>query len=110
MKEPQLNPQVTDVAPNGPVLTAYDEEHMMTYMRVLDAEQQGADWRDVSRIVLRIDPETEADPRADSVRKPPLARQMDDRARLSPAVAKRCLIIATPLHVVRALSFRRAIH
>jgi hypothetical protein len=32
---------------------------MITYMRVLDADQQGADWRDVSRIVLRID--TEAD-------------------------------------------------
>jgi hypothetical protein len=61
MKEPQLNPQVTDVAPNGPVLTAYDEEHMITYMRVLHADQQGADWREVSRIVLRIDPDTEAD-------------------------------------------------
>jgi hypothetical protein len=61
VKEPQLNPQVADVAPNGPVLTAYDEEHMITYMRVLDAEQQGADWRDVARIVLRIDPDTEAE-------------------------------------------------
>jgi hypothetical protein len=38
----------------------YDEEHMITYMRMLDAVQQGADWRDVSRIVLRIDPDTEA--------------------------------------------------
>ena len=35
MKEPQLNPQVTDVAPSGPVLTAYDEEYMITYMRYL---------------------------------------------------------------------------
>ena len=61
MKKSQLNPQVTDVAPNGPVLTAYDEEHMITYMRVLDADQQGADWREVSRIVLRIDPDTEAE-------------------------------------------------
>jgi hypothetical protein len=47
-------------APSGPVLTAYDEEHMITYMRVLDVDQQGADWRKVSRIVLRIDPDTEA--------------------------------------------------
>jgi hypothetical protein len=47
-------------APSGPVLTAYDEEHVITYMRVLDADQQGADWREVSRIVLRIDPDTEA--------------------------------------------------
>ena len=34
---------------------------MITYMRVLDVDQQGADWRKVSRIVLRIDPDTEAD-------------------------------------------------
>ncbi|MFG3595542.1 DNA -binding domain-containing protein [Bradyrhizobium sp. RDI18] len=61
MKEPQLNPQVADLAPAGPTLTMYDEEHMITYMRVLDADQQGADWRDVSRIVLHIDPDTAAD-------------------------------------------------
>jgi len=47
-------------APSGLVLTAYDEEHMITYMRVLDVDQQGAGWREVSRIVLRIDPDTEA--------------------------------------------------
>jgi hypothetical protein len=61
MKEPQLNPQVADLAPTGPALTVYDEEHMITYMRVFDADQQGADWREVCRIVLRIDPDTEAD-------------------------------------------------
>ena len=61
MKKPPLDPHIADVAPAGPALTAYDQEHMITYMRVLDADQQGADWRDVSRIVLRIDPDTEAD-------------------------------------------------
>jgi hypothetical protein len=61
MKTPPLDPQIADVAPNGPVLTAYDEEHLITYMRVLDADQQGADWRDVSRIVLRIDPGNDVD-------------------------------------------------
>jgi len=61
MKTPPLDPHIADVAPAGPALTAYDQEHMITYMRVLDADQQGADWRDVSRIVLRIDPDTEAD-------------------------------------------------
>jgi len=45
----------------GPALTEYDEKRMTTYMRVLDADQQGADWHDISRIVLRIDPDTEAD-------------------------------------------------
>jgi hypothetical protein len=61
MKEPQLNPQVADVAPAGPALTAYDEEHIITYLRLLDAGNEGSDWRDVSRIVLRIDPDAEAD-------------------------------------------------
>ena len=61
MKTAPLDPQIIDVAPNGRVLTAYDEEHMITYMRVLDADQQEADWRDVSRIVLRIDPDHDAD-------------------------------------------------
>ena len=61
MKTPPFDPQIADVAPAGLTLTEYDEEHMITYMRVLDADQQGADWRDVSRIVLRIDPDNEAD-------------------------------------------------
>jgi hypothetical protein len=30
-------------------------------LHLLDADAEGADWRDVSRIVLRIDPDTEAD-------------------------------------------------
>jgi hypothetical protein len=30
-------------------------------LRLLDADADGADWRDVSRIVLRIDPDNEAD-------------------------------------------------
>ena len=58
MKKPPL---VANVAPTEAALTEYDEEHMITYMRVLDADQTGADWREVSRIVLRIDPDTEAD-------------------------------------------------
>jgi len=69
---------------------------MITYMRVLDADQQGADWRDVSRIVLRIDPDTKADRARLAFEKPPRACQMDDGARLPPSVATRCLIIAKP--------------
>jgi len=61
MKKPLLDPHIADVAPAGSALTQYDEEHMITYMRVLDADQQGADWRDVSRTVLHIDPDREAD-------------------------------------------------
>ena len=35
MKKPPLDPHIADVAPAGPALTEYDEEHMITYMRVL---------------------------------------------------------------------------
>jgi Uncharacterized conserved protein (DUF2285) len=48
-----------DAAPDDPVLTPYDIEHMITYFRVLDANAEGADWREVSKIVLLIDPEKE---------------------------------------------------
>jgi hypothetical protein len=96
MKEPQLNPQVADLAPAGPTLTMHDEEHIITYLRLLDADAEGADWRDVSRIVLHIDQDLRCRPGAAGLRKPSIARQMDDRARLSPSVARWRLIIATP--------------
>ena len=52
MQKPPLDPDVADVAPSDPVLTVYDEEHVITYLRLLDADAKGADWRDVARIVL----------------------------------------------------------
>lgn len=61
MTKPQLDPDVVDVAPNELALTAYDEQHVVTYIRLLQAEDQGADWREVARIVLHIDPEREPD-------------------------------------------------
>jgi hypothetical protein len=61
MRKAPLNPDVADLAPAGPALTVYDEEHAITYMRMLDADQEGADWREVARIVLHIDPEREPD-------------------------------------------------
>jgi hypothetical protein len=54
---PPLNPDVADYAPSGSTLTDYDEEHAVTYARMLDADAEGADWREVSRIVLHIDPD-----------------------------------------------------
>ena len=59
MKKPPLDPDVADVAPTDSVLTVYDEEHLVTYWRLLDAEADGADWREVARIVLHIDPDRE---------------------------------------------------
>jgi hypothetical protein len=57
MQKPPLDPDVADAAPSDSVLTAYDEEHVITYLRLLDADAVGADWRDVARIVLHLDPE-----------------------------------------------------
>lgn len=61
MPRPKLDPDVADEAPSSDELTDYDEEHLVTYLRLLDAEAAGADWRDVARIVLRRDPTTSDD-------------------------------------------------
>jgi hypothetical protein len=61
MQKPPLDPDVADTAPSDSVLTVYDEEHVITYLRLLDADAQGADWRAVARIVLHLDPEHESD-------------------------------------------------
>ena len=53
------NSPVADQAPDADVLTAYDREHVATYLRLLDADAQGADWTEVARIVLDIDPARE---------------------------------------------------
>ena len=49
------------VAPTDSVLTVYDEEHIITYLRMLDADAEGADWREVAKLVLHIDPQHEPD-------------------------------------------------
>ncbi|MGY8669372.1 DUF2285 domain-containing protein [Bradyrhizobium sp. UFLA05-109] len=54
-----LDPDVADLAPTDAALTSYDEQHLVTYLRLLDAEADGADWSEVARIVLHIDPDRE---------------------------------------------------
>jgi type VI secretion system activator RovC-like protein len=68
MQKPPLDPPVADSAPEGTALTGYDEEHLVTYLRLLDAEREGADWREVAHVVLHID----------SVREPARARRVWD--------------------------------
>lgn len=53
---PELEPDIADEAPWSEALTDYDRDHLATYLRLLDAEQDGADWREVARVVLRQDP------------------------------------------------------
>jgi hypothetical protein len=59
--ERNIRPSLADLAPVGPIVTAYDEEHIDTYLRVLNAAQEGADWREVSRIVLHVDPDNDVE-------------------------------------------------
>ena len=49
-------------------VNAYDEAHLATYLRLLDAAEEGADWREVANIVFGLD--VSADPE--------LARRMHD--------------------------------
>jgi hypothetical protein len=50
------HPIIADQVPNDPILTPYDEEHLIVYIRLLDAEAEGADWMERALLVLRIDP------------------------------------------------------
>ena len=61
MKNPPLDPDVADAAPTEQILTIYDQQHVVTYTRLLQADSEGADWREVARIVLHIDPKREPD-------------------------------------------------
>lgn len=55
--KPELDPDVDDEAPTDfDLITPYDEVHYVTYLRLLDAETDGADWTEVARIVLHRDP------------------------------------------------------
>ena len=62
---------------NRPPLTervnAYDEQHFVTYLRLLDADAEGADWREVVAIVFGLDAAREPD-RAKVVHDSHLAR------------------------------------
>jgi hypothetical protein len=54
-------PPFEDCAPADDQITAYDERHFITYLRILDACEEGADWREVANIVFGLDAEVNAD-------------------------------------------------
>ena len=56
MRKPPVDPDVADTAPTDGVLTPYDHEHLINYLRLLDADAEDADWETVTQIVLHIDP------------------------------------------------------
>lgn len=56
MAKPPLDPPVALAAPTDETLTEYDQQHVITYLRLLDAEADGAEWTEVASLVLRMDP------------------------------------------------------
>jgi hypothetical protein len=48
-----------DCPPQSAQLTAYDERHFSTYLRLLDADEEGADWEEAVRIIFGLDPDRE---------------------------------------------------
>lgn len=51
--------QLLDEPPESPRLTSYDRAHLKLYLRLLDAENDGADWHQAVSILFGIDPERE---------------------------------------------------
>jgi hypothetical protein len=45
-------PPFEDRAPADDRITAYDERHFVTYLRILDADEEGADWREAAQIIF----------------------------------------------------------
>lgn len=41
--------------------TEYDWAHRLCYLRLLDADTAGADWREVARTVMKLDPDENPD-------------------------------------------------
>jgi hypothetical protein len=37
----------------------YDQKHLASYLRLLDAEAEGADWREAVAVIFGLDPEKE---------------------------------------------------
>ena len=50
-----------DQPPAGAAVTAYDQAHLKLYARLLDADAEGADWREVVEVLFGLDAEAEAD-------------------------------------------------
>ncbi|ANK82084.1 MAG: DUF2285 domain-containing protein [Parvibaculum sp.] len=60
MAKEEQKPEVADHVPWVERITPYDEAHFVTYLRLLDAEADGAEWKEVARLVLGREPDTDA--------------------------------------------------
>ncbi|WP_114391292.1 DNA -binding domain-containing protein [Notoacmeibacter marinus] len=55
------NEDYLDEPPDSATLTDYDRAHVKLYMRLLDAEADGADWREVVSVLFAIDSDNDPD-------------------------------------------------
>jgi hypothetical protein len=76
--------------PVAETVTDYDIQQKITYLRLLDAAREGADWRDAVAIIFGIDPSDD----------PARARRIHDshlaRARWMSKEGYRCLLKDAP--------------
>ncbi len=68
-----MNCRFDDIAPELPQITPYDEAHLTDYLRLLDADADGADWREAVAVIFDIDPSREPE-RAERMHATHLAR------------------------------------
>lgn len=66
-------PSFRDEAPSGDQLTDYDRNHVKLYVRLLDAEADGAQWEEIVEVLFGIDPKAEPE-RARKIHDSHLAR------------------------------------
>lgn len=57
----KLDPVIADEVPRADHVTEYDEEHFITYVRLLEADAEGAHKEEMARIILGIDAAKEPD-------------------------------------------------
>ncbi|MUZ65675.1 DNA -binding domain-containing protein [Agrobacterium vitis] len=62
-----------DQPPTDERLTDYDRAHLSTYLRLLDAETEGAAWQEVAKIIFGLEPKSDL-ARAELMYKTHLAR------------------------------------
>lgn len=62
-----------DRPPHTERVNAYDEQHLAVYLRLLMAEEEGADWREVVQVIFGLDA-TQEPTRAKVVHESHLAR------------------------------------
>jgi hypothetical protein len=66
-------PGFSDAPPVSETITDYDRRHFAIYLRLLDAETEGAEWQEVVRVIFGLDPHKDPD-RAERVHASHLSR------------------------------------